>query len=191
LPGRALLVRPGLIVGRYDPTDRFTYWPRRVAAGGEVLAPDKPQDPVQIIDAYNLAVWILEMAERRSTGVYNATGPDYPLSIGDMLDEAKVESGSDATFTWVPAEFLEQHGVQPWQDLPAWVPDLDEYRGFSRVNCRRAFAAGLTFRPLWETLRDTREWAATLPPDHKWGAGLNRERERAVLDAWYAELMRM
>jgi 2'-hydroxyisoflavone reductase len=187
LPGRALIVRPGLIVGRYDPTDRFTYWPHRIAAGGEVLAPDKPQDPVQIIDAHDLATWVLEMAERRATGMYNATGPDYPLSIGDVLDEAKVESGSDATFTWVPAEFLEQQGIQPWQDLPAWVPDVDEYRGFSRVDCGRAFAAGLTFRPLWETMRDTREWAASFPSDHEWRAGLNHERERAVLEAWHAE----
>jgi 2'-hydroxyisoflavone reductase len=187
LPGRTLIVRPGLIVGKYDPTDRFTYWPHRVAAGGEVLAPDKPQDPVQIIDAQDLAAWILEMAEKRATGVYNATGPDYPLSIGDVLDESKVESGSDATFTWVPLEFLERQGIEPWQDLPAWVPDVGEYRGFSRVDCGRAIAAALQFRPLHDTIRDTREWAASFPPDHEWRAGLTPERERAALDAWHAE----
>jgi 2'-hydroxyisoflavone reductase len=187
LPGRTLIVRPGLIVGRYDPTDRFTYWPHRVGAGGEVLAPGNPQDPVQIIDAHDLASWICDLAERRITGIYNATGPDYPLSIGQVLAESKAEAGSDAAFTWVPAEFLEQQGIQPWQDLPAWVPDIGEYRGFSRVDCRRAFAAGLTFRPLRETIRDTREWASTFPPDHQWQAGLSRERERAALAAWHAE----
>ena len=187
MPGRTLIVRPGLIVGRYDPTDRFTYWPRRMAAGGEVLAPGRPQDPVQIIDAHDLASWMLDLAERRAGGVYNATGPDYALTIGHLLEEAKLESGSDACFTWVSPEFLERHGIQPWQDLPAWIPDIDEYRGFSRVDCRRAFAAGLTFRPLRETLRDTREWASTLPADHQWRAGLSAERERAALDAWHAE----
>jgi 2'-hydroxyisoflavone reductase len=190
LPGRTLIVRPGLIVGRYDPTDRFTYWPRRVAAGGEVLAPDKPQDPVQIIDAHDLASWMLDLAERRASGVFNATGPNYPLTIGQVLDESKAVSGSDAAFTWVPPEFLEKHEIQPWQDLPAWVPDVGEYLGFSRVDCRRAFAAGLTFRPLRDTIRDTREWASTFPSDHEWRAGLTRERERAALEAWHAETSR-
>lgn len=187
LPGRTLVVRPGLIVGRYDPSDRFTYWPHRVAAGDEVLAPGTPQDPVQIIDAHDLACWMIRLAERRVTGVFNATGPDYPLSIGRVLDEAKAESGSDAVFTWLPAEFLEQQGIQAWQDLPAWVPDAGEYRGFSRVDCRRAFAAGLTFRPLRDTIHDTRAWASTFAPDHQWQAGLSRERERAALDAWHRD----
>lgn len=184
LPDRILNIRPGLIVGRYDPTDRFTYWPYRVARGGEVLAPDKPQDPVQIIDARDLADWTLRMAEERKTGVYNATGPERPLSIGEVLEESRAQAGSDATFTWVPGDFLEQHGVQPWQDLPAWVPDTGEYRGFSRFVCSRALASGLTFRPLSETIRDTLEWAQTFTPDHEWRAGLSREREREVLDAW-------
>jgi 2'-hydroxyisoflavone reductase len=152
-----------------------------------VLAPGKPQDPIQMIDAHDLASWMIDLAERRVTGVYNATGPDYPLSIGRVLDESKAESGSDAVLTWVPAEFLEQQALQTWQDLPAWVPDVGEYRGFFRVDCRRAFAAGLTCRPLRDTIRETREWAATFKPDHEWRAGLSRARERAALVAWHAE----
>jgi 2'-hydroxyisoflavone reductase len=186
MPGRTLVIRPGLIVGTYDPTDRFTYWPWRVAQGGEVLAPDKPQDPTQIIDALDLARWTLRMAEERKTGVYNATGPDHPLSIGEVLETSKTVSGSDATFTWVPAAFLEEQGVLPWQHMPAWVPDEGEYRGFSRIDCSRAIAAGLTFRPLRETIRDTLDWARSFPPDHEWKAGLSREREREVLEAWHA-----
>ncbi len=186
VPDGVLIVRPGLIAGRYDPTDRFTYWPHRVAAGGEVLAPGEPADPVQIIDARDLASWVLDCAARRLTGTFNATGPSQPLTIGDVVSVSKDVSGSDASFTWVPATFLELHEVQPWIDMPAWIPDTDEYRGFSRVDVSRALAAGLTFRPLAATVRDTLDWAATFPPDHEWRAGLSKERERAVLDAWHA-----
>jgi 2'-hydroxyisoflavone reductase len=186
LPGRALIVRPGLIVGGYDPSDRFTYWPYRVARGGEVLAPERPEDPVQIIDAQDLADWMIRLAEARDTGVYNATGPKYSLTIGEVLDESKRVSGSDATFTWIPAEFLAENEVQPWQDLPDWIPDTDEFRGFSRVDCSRAVAAGLTFRPLADTVRDTLDWARTFEPDHEWRAGLSPEREQEVLEAWRA-----
>jgi 2'-hydroxyisoflavone reductase len=186
LPGRTLIVRPGLIVGRYDPTDRFTYWPHRVARGGEVLAPERPEDPVQIVDARDLADWIIRLAGARDTSVYNATGPNYSLTIGEVLDESKRASGSDATFTWIPAEFLAEQKVQPWQDLPAWIPDTDEFRGFSRVDCSRAIGAGLTFRPLVDTVRDTLDWARTFQPNHEWRAGLSPEREHEVLEAWRA-----
>jgi 2'-hydroxyisoflavone reductase len=185
IPGRTLIVRPGLIVGQYDPTDRFTYWPYRVAKGGEVLGADKPEDPIQIIDGRDLADWMIRMAEARTTGVFNATGPDYTLTIGRVLNESKAVSGSDATFTWVPWDFLEKNNVQPWQDLPAWVPDVPENQGFSRTDCSRAFAAGLTFRPLADTIRDTLDWASTFPADHEWVAGLSSEREQEVLRAWH------
>jgi 2'-hydroxyisoflavone reductase len=184
LPGRTLIVRPGLIVGRYDPSDRFTYWPHRVARGGEILSPERPEVPVQIVDAQDLADWMIRMAETRDAGIYNATGPDYSLTIGQVLDESKRVSGSDATFTWVPAEFLAEQKVQPWQDLPAWIPDIDEFRGFSRMDCSRAIAAGLTFRPLADTVRDTLNWARTFEPDHEWRAGLSPRREHEVLEAW-------
>ena len=103
-----------------------------------------------------------------------------------MLETSRGVSGSEAAFTWVPAGFLEEQGVQPWQHMPAWVPDNDEYRGFSRTDCSRALAAGLTFRPLADTVRETLEWARSFPADHEWRAGLSREREREVLEAWQA-----
>lgn len=184
MPGRTLIVRPGLIVGKYDPTDRFTYWPYRVSRGGEVLAPPA-EDPMQIIDAHDLAAWMLTMAEQRKTGVYNVTGPQEPLTVRAVLETCQSVSGSDASLTYVSSSFLEEQGVQPWQDLPSWVPDTEEMRGFSRTDVRRAVAAGLRFRPLADTVRDTLEWANEFPPDHEWQAGLTPERERQVLDAWH------
>jgi 2'-hydroxyisoflavone reductase len=183
----ALVIRPGLIVGRYDPTDRFTYWPHRVAAGGEVLAPGSPDDPMQIVDAVDLAAWTLEMAERRASGTYHAVGPAEPLSIGEVLEVCREVSGSDATFTWIPAGFLTEHSVEAWSDLPAWVPDTPEMAGFSRFDCSRAIAAGLTFRPPASTVRDTLDWDRTRPDGYVLAAGLSPEREREALDAWHAQ----
>ncbi|HEX8032471.1 MAG TPA: epimerase [Ktedonobacterales bacterium] len=186
LPGRALIVRPGLIVGPYDPTDRFTYWPHRVAQGGEVLAPAHATLPVQIIDARDLAGWILTMVEAHHTGVYNATGPAYPLTLGNVLDTCRTESNSDAHITWVAEQFLLDHSVEPWMQLPLWVPQSDPTKaGFSAVNCHKAIAAGLTFRPLAGTVRDTLAWDATRPSDHPWRAGITRDREAELLQAWH------
>ena len=188
LPGRALIVRPGLIVGSYDPTDRFTYWPHRVAQGGEVLAPAHPDYPVQVIDAHDLAAWIVSMVEARQTGVYNATGPDYTLTLGSLLDTCRAVGGGDATITWVAEQFLLDREVEPWGQLPLWVPESDPANaGFSAVNCRKAIAAGLTFRPIADTVRDTLAWDATRPADYSWRAGLPRERESELLQAWHAQ----
>ncbi len=185
IPGRALIVRPGLIVGPHDPTDRFTYWPHRVAQGGEVLAPAHADYRVQIIDARDLAGWILSMVEARQTGVYNATGPAYPLTLGNVLDTCRTVSGSDARVTWVAEQFLLDNKVEPWVQLPLWVPESDPANaGFSAVNCQQAIAAGLAFRPLADTVRDTLAWDATRPPDHEWRAGITRERETELLQAW-------
>jgi 2'-hydroxyisoflavone reductase len=180
-PGGALILRPGLIVGPQDPTDRFTYWPVRVARGGEVLAPEKPEVPVQIIDGRDLAEFTLRLIEQRAAGVYNATGPDEALTFGRMLETCRQVSGSDARFTWAAAEFLAENKVEAWSDLPVWVPDTPEDAGFSRVNVSKALAAGLTFRPLAETVRDTLAWAKTRPADHAWRAGLTAEREAELL----------
>ena len=186
LPGRALIVRPGLIVGTYDPTDRFTYWPHRVAEGGEVLAPARPEYPVQIIDARDLAGWILSMVEAHQTGVYNADSPAFSLTLGSVLDTCRDVSGSDARVTWVAEQFLLDHEVQPWMQLPLWVPESDPANaGFSAVNCHKAIAAGLTFRPLADTVRDTLAWDATRPSDHPWRAGITRDREAELLHAWH------
>jgi len=178
---RGLVVRPGLIVGPNDPTDRFTYWPLRVARGGEVLAPEDPKVPVQIIDVRDLSEFIIKLIEDNASGIFSATGPDYELAIGAMLETCKQVSGSDATFKWASVEFLEQNKVAPWSDMPVWIPDTAENQGFSRMNVSKAIKAGLVFRPLADTVRDTITWANTRPADHEWRAGLKAEREEELL----------
>ena len=185
LPGRALVVRPGLIVGPYDPTDRFSYWPYRIARGGEALAPGRPEGLTQVIDARDLAEWILRMATARATGTYNATGPEYPLTMAALLAESRRVSGSETAITWVTDDFLEQQQIGEWVDLPLWIPEK-EGPGVGDVNCARAIAAGLTFRPLAETVRATLDWLATRPADYAWKAGLTPERETETLAAWHA-----
>ena len=182
-PGKTLIVRPGLIVGPGDETDRFTYWPVRIDRGGEVLAPGAPSDPVQFIDARDLAEWIIRMAEKRETGIYNATGPAKPLVIGDMLSGIKDALSSTATFTWLNAEFLKLQNVAAWSDMPVWAGDE---LGLARTNIGRALANGLSFRPLGDTARDTLAWFKSLPQDRqaKLRAGLSPDREAEVLAAW-------
>jgi len=182
-PGKTLVIRPGLIVGPRDETDRFTYWPVRIDRGGEVLAPGDPKDPVQFIDARDLAEWTIRMAENRESGIYNATGPAKPLGIGGMLDEIKKAEKSNANFTWVNEEFLTQQKVEPWSDMPVWT---GKDSGLTRTNISRALAKGLTFRPLAGTARDTLSWFKSLPQDRqsKLRAGLMPEREAEVLAAW-------
>lgn len=188
LPGRTLVIRPGLIVGPYDPTDRFTYWPRRVAQGGEVLAPGRPGYETQIIDARDLAAWTLDMVEARRVGVYNATGPATPLTLGEALATSRAVSGSDATVTWVDEAFLLEQGAQPWTELPLWVPESDPaMAGFNKFSIDRALAAGLTFRPLTDTVSDTLAWDATRDPATPPRAGLTREREAEMLKAWHTQ----
>jgi 2'-hydroxyisoflavone reductase len=182
-PGKTLILRPGLIVGPRDETDRFTYWPVRIDRGGEVLAPGNPDDPVQFIDARDLAEWTVRMAENRETGIYNATGPAKPLGIGGMLDGIKDAEKSNANLTWVNEEFLTQQKVEPWSDMPVWT---GKESGLARTNISRALAKGLTFRPLADTARDTLAWFKSLPQDRqsKLRAGLTSEREAEVLAAW-------
>ena len=180
---RALIIRPGLIIGPNDPTDRFTYWPVRIARGGDVLAPQEPDVPIQIVDVRDLAEFIIKLIEENASGVYNATGPDYELAFGKLLEVSKQVSNSDAQFKWASVDFLNQNNVQAWSDMPVWVPDTEEDAGFSRVDISKAINAGLTFRPLEETVRDTLDWANTRPPDHQWRAGLLEEREAQILEA--------
>jgi len=179
---RGLVIRPGLIVGPNDPTDRFTYWPVRVARGGEVLAPEKPEVPVQIIDVRDLSDFIIKLIEENASGIYNATGPDYELTFGAMLETCKRVSGSDAKVRWASVEFLNQNKVEAWSDMPVWVPDNEENAGFSRVDISKGIKAGMKFRPLEDTVRDTLAWANTRPADHEWRAGLKSEREQELLN---------
>ncbi len=182
-PGKTLIIRPGLIVGPRDETDRFTYWPVRIDRGGEVLAPGKSNDPVQFVDARDLAEWTVRMAENRATGIYNATGPAKPLGIGGMLDGIKETLKSNANFTWASEQFLTKQKVQAWSDMPVWAGAED---GLTRASISRALAKGLTFRPLGDTARDTLAWFKSLPQDRQshLKAGLTSEREVEVLAAW-------
>ncbi|MCH7475118.1 MAG: NAD-dependent epimerase/dehydratase family protein [Gemmatimonadetes bacterium] len=185
---RAMVVRPGLIVGPMDNTDRFTYWPIRIDRGGEVMAPGNPTHHVQIIDVRDLASWMVRMGEDNTSGVYNATGPASPMSMAEMLYGIRAATSANVSFTWVNADFLEQHEVRPWSHMPTWRPPREGMQGFSRVNCSKAIAAGLTFRPLAETASDTITWFKTLPAERQseMGAGLSAEREVEVLAAWQA-----
>src|SRR5688500_14878734 len=185
MPGRVLHVRAGLIVGPHDYTDRFTYWPRRVSEGGDVLAPGDPTRPVQFIDARDLAGWMLLSAGARLSGTFNATGPGRTLTFGGFLEECRAATGSDARFVWVDEKFLLEAGVAPWMEVPLWLPESDEInRHFQEVSVEKAVAAGLTFRPLAETVRVTLDWDLSRPADAPRRAGLAPAREREVLAAW-------
>jgi 2'-hydroxyisoflavone reductase len=187
-PGRATIIRPGLIVGPGDTSDRFTYWPVRIDRGGEVLAPNTPTDPTQIIDARDLAEWTIRMAEQGDVGVYNATGPERPRPMGEMLNGIKTALGSNATLTWVPQEFLREQNVRPWGDVPVWVRQDPENAGFMTTSVARAAAKGLTYRPLDVTVRDTLASFKSRPADQQTlRAGLKPEREAEVLAAWHAK----
>jgi 2'-hydroxyisoflavone reductase len=178
----SLIIRPGLIVGPHDPTDRFTYWPVRVARGGDVLAPDKPEALTQIIDVRDLSDFIIELVQQNVSGVFNATGPGHELTFGRLLDTCKLISASDAKFHWASADFLNQNNVTPWSDMPAWLPDTGEDAGFAHVDISKAIRAGLAFRPFEDTVRDTLQWSKEYPVDHQWKAGLTSEREKELLN---------
>lgn len=183
-PGRATIVRPGLIVGPGDETNRFGYWPRRLDDGGEVLAPGRPEHAVQVIDQRDLTEWLVRLAEAGTTGDFNATGPAERLSIGSMLEQVGAVVTNPYTLTWVPESFLEAQGLMPWRDFPAWIPGDP----LMFVDVRGSVAAGLTFRPLGETARDTLTFERSRNPEAVSARpfGITREREAEVLAAWRA-----
>jgi 2'-hydroxyisoflavone reductase len=185
-PGKTLIIRPGLIVGPRDETDRFTYWPVRIDRGGDVLAPGSPENAVQFIDARDLAEWTIRMVENRETGIYDATGPAKALGIGGMLDGIKSALKPAAKLTWVNEEFLTEQKVQPWSDMPVWTGKDD---ALARTKIDRALSKGLTFRPLDVTARDTLAWFKSLPQERqsKLRAGLAPEREAEVLAQWHKQ----
>lgn len=187
------IIRPGLITGPGDETDRFSYWPVRLANpdhrwGADVLAPGDGSDPVQFVDARDLAEWIIRMAESRTTGVFNGTGPAKPMTMRQMLAGVAAGVKAQPKLTWVPADFLEAQNVGAWIDQPVWVPGQGETMGFARRDIRKALAAGLTYRPLTVTAADTLAWFRQQPAERqaKLRAGLTPERETAVLEKWRA-----
>jgi len=182
LPGRTLNIRPGLIVGPHDPSDRFTYWPARLQRGGTVLAPGHPDAPVQIIDVRDLAEWAVHMVEKSQSGIYNATGPKESLNMGQVLENCREVTGSQAEFVWVDDEYLLSHSVTPFTDLPLWLPSFAQ--AMHRVNINKALEAGLTFRPLADTIGDTLAWDHTRPSDSQRVNGISLKRESELLEFW-------
>ncbi|MDX1663491.1 MAG: NAD-dependent epimerase/dehydratase family protein [Candidatus Promineifilaceae bacterium] len=181
---RALIIRPGLIVGPHDPSDRFTYWPLRVARGGDVLAPGSAAHPIQFIDVRDLALWTIRMVEEGASGVYNATGET--LRMGDLLEACRVVSGATARFRWVDEAFLLEHRVQPWSEIPLWLPG-EAGAGMGTIDVTRAVESGLRFRPMEETVEDTLAWASERGGDYELRAGLSPEREADLLQEWFEE----
>ena len=189
MPGRSASIRAGLIVGPHDPTDRFTYWPVRLARGGDVLAPGDPERTIQFVDVRDLGEWLVHVAETRAAGSFNATGPEPPVTMGDLLETSRAAAGGDARVVWVEDAFLLERGVGEWMELPLWIPS--EPNVFA-ADVSRAVEAGLRFRPLEETVRDTLAWAqgagetaAPLASGMSIGkAGMEPERERELLAEW-------
>jgi 2'-hydroxyisoflavone reductase len=170
---RALIVRPGLIVGPHDPTDRFTYWPARIARGGEVLAPGRPERVVQVIDARDLAAWLLSCVAKGATGTFNACGAG--ISMKALLETIRIAVVSGARFTWVSDDALARAEVAPYTELPLWIPGVDD-----QFSSKKAEAAGLKRRPLAQTALDTLEWDKTRPQGPRKN-GLSPEKEQELL----------
>lgn len=189
MPGRVCTVRPGLIVGPRDRSDRFTYWPVRVDRGGEVLCPGAATDRVQVIDVRDLAQWCITCLEQKVTGIYNATSTPGMFTMGEIMTASQTASANESTLTWVPSDFLEKHEVQPWSEMPAWFPAKGEMAGFAEVSVAAATERGLTFRPMADTVKDTLSWFATLPDERraKLRAGIAPDKENTVLQAWHSE----
>jgi 2'-hydroxyisoflavone reductase len=183
----ALIVRPGLVVGPFDPTDRFTYWPDRVARGGEIIAPDVPEAPMQFIDARDLADFTLHATETNTGGIFHATSPI--ITMRSILETCKTVTGSDAKIHYLEGQFLLEHNVNPWMgpnSLPLWLGNDPDEAGLAQLNVNKALEAGLKIRSLEQTVRDTLEWANTRGSDHEWKSGLTLERETELLKLYEA-----
>ena len=184
MPGRVCTIRPGLIVGPGDTSDRFTWWPVRIDRGGEVLAPGDRDGHVQFLDVRDLAAWMLHCLEQNVTGVHNATGFAGRTSMQEVLGACKCATSTPVELVWVSEEFLAAEKVQPYMQMPLWIPR----DGRSVVDCKKAIAAGLRFRPIADTVRDTLHWAKTERGDKPFGrTGLPAERERELIAKWRKE----
>ena len=186
--GRALLVRPTLIIGPYEEDDLIPYWVHRVARGGELLVPGSAASPMQFIDARDLGKWVVKATVTGLSGPYITTGPDYPLTMGAILQTCKQVCQSDTTFTYVGDQFLFNQGLQINSETPWWIPG--SHIGYGMFNNQKAIAVGLTFRPLAETIRDTLEWLDTRPADYEWRSGLSPEQEQKLLRRYKEQVSR-
>lgn len=173
-----LIIRPGLIVGPRDPTNRFSYWPLRIMEGGEILAPGSPTQALQFIDVRDLAKWIVSMIERQEIGIYNATGPALPLSFEELLKGCAPISNKAVSFTWVNENFLIENKVQDWTELPLWLSYKRNMPGFMHIDARKAINDGLTFRPLTQTI------SAILDSEEQRQIGMDRKKEHELLRLW-------
>lgn len=184
---RALIVRPGLIVGPGDNTDRFTYWPARIHAGGEVLAPGNPDNPVMFIDVRDLAEWYVHLLEQETRGIFMALGPEAPLSFSEMLYGIRAVTNTPMSFTWVDTDFLLDRDVSPYANMPLWMPARGNRAGFQRFDITRSLDAGLKYRPLAVTAKDTLDFHLSRPADRQAAmrAGIERTREAELLAAWH------
>ncbi len=182
-PQTATIVRPGLIVGPNDPTDRFTYWPARIDRGGEVLAPGDGSDLIQFIDARDLGAFVARLLNDGHVGTYNATGPSGTWTIGEFLHACKGATSSIVDLVWANSDWLLEHDVGPFMEMPIWVPGA-ENAGFMAIDCRKAISQGLTFTPVSKTARDTMDWVKTRPETYKWRAGMDPAKETQLIDAW-------
>lgn len=178
---RATIVRPGLIVGPNDTTDRFTYWPVRFARGGEILVPGSADRPVQFVDVRDLAAFMVRLLERSIGGEFLVTSPRNGITMGAVVEACANAAGAAHTVRWAEDEFLTANEVAPWMDLPLWIPASENMPGFMNFNVRRALDAGFTTRPLAHTVRDTLAWAQTRPGDYEPRAGITAEREAELL----------
>ncbi len=178
-----------LIVGPLDPTGRFTHWVTRAAAGGEIIGPGDGTSRTQWIDVRDLAEFVVKTIEDRTTGIFNALGPVGGAPMKTVVDACNHAGGDRATVTWIDEAFLAEHKVEPWQDLPLWVPNEGDYAGFGRMSVARGVAAGLTFRPIATTADATLAWINAQPADapaRLRSSGITVEREAEVLAAWKA-----
>lgn len=187
MPGRVTIVRPGYIVGPDDPSGRFTYWPVRFSRGGEIAVPGAPSDPVQIINVRDLGAWLVTLAENRTYGVYNACGPEKPTRWGQMIAACRKLAPAKSQVTWLPAAFLAKQGGPAF---PIWEPNEGDGQGLHTWSNAKAVKAGLKFRPVEETLKDTLAWYRSQQKMKKGRnnlAGPSTEAETAALNAWKAE----
>lgn len=191
IPTRSLIVRPGLIVGPYDVSDRFAYWVRRLMRGGNVLAPGSSNRPIQLIDGRDLAEWVLTLCSASATGTFNAAGPKSLLTMGELLQTCRDISGTEADFTWVSDAFLQEQKIQPWTELPFWLPETEpgtpgDLGGIFSLSIKRAVEKGLNFRPLHTTVQDTMRWLLEAKPEVL--GSLKQEREQELLELWKLRL---